>query len=1299
MIRYLFFSLVKHLFLSVEYRKWLSVSEFEADLLNERLQLDEIAIFNCKKLIVDYILSNKGKEFNGINLENAILFTNEKYSNLIDYCQAEVMAMEVCAEGAHVDIGILPALLGTRCEVVYLDREESHQITVRETNGLVLEKEIAKISLLFRPGHYDLLYKRMNALPSSAVGVSTPQSPSSTSSKPINGEQVVDRDLKELPVQEKQAVSSVKPSLMKDSPVPMKKTPPVKIESKESKSVTVKAVIEASSSLPVQTDTQFKRAQSSSENSKASSNITEKSSSPVIAPKLTYAEINDLLEVLAENDFRLRLHRQEIKQLLEMGFSLDIILDVWAQSSGKLYLYDDWLERCIIVAERKEREKDKQKDTESTKEEKKSIDLKRETESVSVKNEVQQPIMPQDVGELRKSESAVKSSALSSLSSLTMSISVEEKLQSANDFKQPFSGVRKSLAVTSPFARKSQIPRPSMQNTASDFKSPSNPILEVTRQTKVNSPQQSSALSTKVLGDNGNSTKVNTLELTAEEKEVLAQAKTETILNPETWKAIEKLSIEIQRETRYPLRDILSVVLKNPFAKSKPYFIDKLQLFSTPIFDSNAIPKKSIADPGSGNKDSSDFLTNDGNRGLLTDTTRASQRISRKDLDLYDATSLPQPQQKEGIISEKISKASPPAPPLCSSPSPANRVSRSTKQFGVAPNTKVAEKEENNKITTILPLNQEKIDPSLTPKVLSPTLAGLSSSSSSPSRVSMLVDKFNQKSAQNSPDKRSDAGSPVSYRSSQRNISTSGKVTPIALGGISKPPTLLSPEAQVEEMSGLFELFQAKQRYPGIVWDRVEDEAKKLYSQYHVPMGSIIQAILQSGALTAESMKFTIEKLNRSILVPKDLSIEIDVNQKQSTGERNGNYQPDITAIERSSSLSSVGKNLEEEKQVKESLKKPADTSITINPRYSLSRYDKETVQYSADEKASDVVTKTKTVINDIIQSTNNTTQPSFSREKAGISLPIGAIDKLANPLVALHSSTPNPITNQIPADYELNFLYKKHQSLFNYLVLDLNLPAQVVRDAIQSFNCLNIRSAIIASKSLITGHRPFFRDLAPREENPVLDNSMKEMIFKTVHEFGYPIDDVLDAITDDRCIVIEDIVDVMESKQILSERSKQSNTTSRKASSASSPIEFLSEDEENQLQRILEGADTRGVEGNSLSSRPSDRLAALLQSDYLYQKYPTGDVGRRHSEYPKNSPSSKSNNLNKTESEKMLNSPSFNNKIDIKKLKLLIKQMDRVKVMKELKKRGLMQEKFSGESTRFLRDQLYVNLIKTFNE
>ncbi len=96
--------------MTVEYRKWLSVSEFEADLLNERLQLDEIAIFNCKKLIADYILLNKGKEFNGINLENAILFTNEKYSNLIDYCQAEVMAMEVCAEGAHVDIGILPAL-------------------------------------------------------------------------------------------------------------------------------------------------------------------------------------------------------------------------------------------------------------------------------------------------------------------------------------------------------------------------------------------------------------------------------------------------------------------------------------------------------------------------------------------------------------------------------------------------------------------------------------------------------------------------------------------------------------------------------------------------------------------------------------------------------------------------------------------------------------------------------------------------------------------------------------------------------------------------------------------------------------------------------------------------------------------------------------------------------------------------------------------------------------------------------------------------------------------------------------
>jgi hypothetical protein len=243
-------------------------------------------------------------------------------------------------------------------------------------------------------------------------------------------------------------------------------------------------------------------------------------------------------------------------------------------------------------------------------------------------------------------------------------------------------------------------------------------------------------------------------------------------------------------------------------------------------------------------------------------------------------------------------------------------------------------------------------------------------------------------------------------------------------------------------------------------------------------------------------------------------------------------------------------------------------------------------------------------------------------------------IKDFPNLLSSSSASPPSSSYSLLRAKSDLNFLYRKYQSLFDYLVNDLKLSPVYAKEAIESFSCKNIRSALLALKSLACGKRPWLTDLQPREENEPEDCEIKESIRKSTEELGFSLDDVLDAIAYDRCISVPDIVDVMESKQ-LQEQLKSDGSSLDKA------------DFHDYLSQFMDDIDF-GV--FSLASSSSSSLAS--------------------------SPVKK---VQKT-------SNSDSNKIDIEKE---VKKMDRATVIKYLKKLSAFKETISGFSTKQLREVL----------
>ena len=86
-------------------------------------------------------------------------------SSLEVFYQDYILEMGICAEGAHVDLGLLPRALYCSSNIVILPRENSSIVSFRQSTYIPCGdnidgvRELGDIHLLFRPGHYDLLYQ------------------------------------------------------------------------------------------------------------------------------------------------------------------------------------------------------------------------------------------------------------------------------------------------------------------------------------------------------------------------------------------------------------------------------------------------------------------------------------------------------------------------------------------------------------------------------------------------------------------------------------------------------------------------------------------------------------------------------------------------------------------------------------------------------------------------------------------------------------------------------------------------------------------------------------------------------------------------------------------------------------------------------------------------------------------------------------------------------------------------------------------------------------------------------------
>jgi len=118
----------------------------DSDGLENELKADQLADY-----LVVYL-----RILTSAELKNSADF----YSNFIEertleeFCQLEVEPMY--KESDHIHIIALTAALGTAVRIIYMDRGTGAQHDFPES-----ESQTPAIHLLYRPGHYDILYPKL----------------------------------------------------------------------------------------------------------------------------------------------------------------------------------------------------------------------------------------------------------------------------------------------------------------------------------------------------------------------------------------------------------------------------------------------------------------------------------------------------------------------------------------------------------------------------------------------------------------------------------------------------------------------------------------------------------------------------------------------------------------------------------------------------------------------------------------------------------------------------------------------------------------------------------------------------------------------------------------------------------------------------------------------------------------------------------------------------------------------------------------------------------------------------------
>ena len=137
--------------------------EFDRDMaMSDPSSIDSSLITAARYMTAQYVADYPDVIYNGISLKNAVeLSGNGSYDQYVNL----IIKDGECAQGAFVDLGMLPALIGAKSNIHIMDRRDEYRyqkLTI--TEGLCGEYTGPKIQpleqaaeLLFRPGHYDML--------------------------------------------------------------------------------------------------------------------------------------------------------------------------------------------------------------------------------------------------------------------------------------------------------------------------------------------------------------------------------------------------------------------------------------------------------------------------------------------------------------------------------------------------------------------------------------------------------------------------------------------------------------------------------------------------------------------------------------------------------------------------------------------------------------------------------------------------------------------------------------------------------------------------------------------------------------------------------------------------------------------------------------------------------------------------------------------------------------------------------------------------------------------------------------
>lgn len=137
-------------------RAWSNTEQLQASFLAAASNIDAALVRACRNLLGNYLVTNEDELYNDLPLKVCILSVNEDVTDMSAYCDKYVRRMGEDAEGAFLELGLLPSLLRMGCVIHNLDLSAQKEIECpyQPIHGDCL----GMVHILLRPGHYDLLY-------------------------------------------------------------------------------------------------------------------------------------------------------------------------------------------------------------------------------------------------------------------------------------------------------------------------------------------------------------------------------------------------------------------------------------------------------------------------------------------------------------------------------------------------------------------------------------------------------------------------------------------------------------------------------------------------------------------------------------------------------------------------------------------------------------------------------------------------------------------------------------------------------------------------------------------------------------------------------------------------------------------------------------------------------------------------------------------------------------------------------------------------------------------------------------